>query len=261
LISSNAFLNLPHLMMMIFFKNARDFTGKVVLDVGTGTGVLAFFAVQAGARLVYAVEASDMSVCAQALVDGNDWARDKIKIIRGKLETIELPEKVDIIVSEPLGFLLVHERMLETYLLARERFLKPEGLMMPTTGNITFGPISDEALHSEQMMKRNFWERQSFYGINLSPLVPYSQRENFSHPVVGYFYSASFVSADRAAKLFDFSRLLPEELHSFDIPYRFRIDRTAIIHGIGCWFDVAFCGQQRTVVLSTAPDQPGTHWY
>jgi histone-arginine methyltransferase CARM1 len=45
-----------------------------------------------------------------------------------------VPEKVDIIISEPIGFLLVHERMLESYVVARDRFLKPNGLMMPTTG-------------------------------------------------------------------------------------------------------------------------------
>lgn len=44
---------------------------------------------------------------------------------KGKIEEISLPEKVDIIVSEPIGFLLVHERMLESYITARDRFLKP----------------------------------------------------------------------------------------------------------------------------------------
>lgn len=39
------------------------------------------------------------------------------------VEEMELPEKVDIIISEPIGFLLVHERMLETYVLARERWV------------------------------------------------------------------------------------------------------------------------------------------
>jgi histone-arginine methyltransferase CARM1 len=39
----------------------------------------------------------------------------------GAVEEVELPEKVDIIISEPIGFLLVHERMLETYVIAREK--------------------------------------------------------------------------------------------------------------------------------------------
>ena len=107
-----------------FMSNTTDFTDKVVLDVGTGTGILALFAVQAGARKVYAVEASESADVARTLVAANGYA-DKIEIIQGKLEEINLPEQVDIIISEPIGFLLVHERMLETYAVARERFLKP----------------------------------------------------------------------------------------------------------------------------------------
>ena len=38
-------------------------------------------------------------------------------------------------------------------------------------------------------------------------------------------------------------------------------DKTSIMHGIGGWFDIHFIGSTKTVILSTAPDQPGTHWY
>ena len=74
------------------------------------------------------------------------------------------------IVSEPLGFLLVHERMLESFVTARERFLKPGGLMMPSRGTIHFAPFTDEALHTEQLQKAQFWT-QNFYGIDLRPLA------------------------------------------------------------------------------------------
>jgi histone-arginine methyltransferase CARM1 len=76
---------------------------------------------------------------------------DKIKVIRGKVEEVVLPEKVDVIVSEPMGFMLVHERMLESYIAARELFLKPGGLMMPSTGVIFFAPFTDRALYAEQV--------------------------------------------------------------------------------------------------------------
>lgn len=74
------------------------------------------------------------------------------------VEDIELPEKVDIIISEPIGFLLVHERMLETYIVARDKFLKPSGLMMPTVGDIVLSPYTDEALFNEQVQKTVFWQ-------------------------------------------------------------------------------------------------------
>ena len=60
-------------------SNPTSLAGKVVLDVGTGTGLLAFFAVQAGASKVYAVEASDMADHARALVQGNNMG-DRIEV-------------------------------------------------------------------------------------------------------------------------------------------------------------------------------------
>lgn len=51
---------------------------------------------------------------------------DKVFVIAGKIEEIELPEKVDVIISEPMGYMLYNERMLETYLHAK-KWLKPGG--------------------------------------------------------------------------------------------------------------------------------------
>ena len=82
--------------------NADNFKDKVVLDVGCGTGVLALFAAKAGARKVYAVEATRAADFARILVKGNK-VEDVITVIQSTVEEVELPEKVDVIVSEFLG--------------------------------------------------------------------------------------------------------------------------------------------------------------
>jgi type I protein arginine methyltransferase len=240
--------------------NAADFKDAVVLDVGTGTGILSFFACQAGAKKVYAVEASDSAEIAKKLAAANGYS-DRVEVIKGRLEEIELPEKVDIIISEPIGFLLVHERMLESYAFARKAFLKPGGLMFPSTGSIVLAPITDQVLFDEQTAKIEFWKNTNFYGIDLSAAVPLAQEEYYTQPIVGYFPDLSIISPNRTVHTIDFNTILPEEFHEFTIEYVFRIDTTSIMHGLGGWFDIDFQGRTSTIVLSTAPDQPGTHWY
>ena len=242
--------------------NREDFEGKVVLDVGTGTGILAFFACQAGAKKVYAVDASDSADVARTISEANGYG-DRVEVIKGKIEEIELPEKVDIIISEPIGFLLVHERMLESYAAARERFLKPGGVMFPTTGSIFLAPITDAALYQEQEEKIVFWNQTDFYGIDMTCVLPRANIEYFSQPVVGYFDPSTIVSSGRTKHTVDFRAVLPEELHEFTVEFAFRVDKTSIMHGLGGWFDIDFQGSdpEKKVVLSTAPDKPGTHWY
>ncbi len=72
---------------------------------------------------VYAVEGSSIAKHAEMLVRANKLD-NVIKVISGKIEEIELPEKVDMIISEPMGYMLLNERMLETYLHAK-KWLKP----------------------------------------------------------------------------------------------------------------------------------------
>ena len=91
----------------------------------------------------------------QTLVKSNNW-QDRIKVICGKIEEIELPCKVDIIISEPMGYMLYNERMLETYIHAR-KWLKPNGKMFPSRGDLHVAPFSDETLYYEQLNKANFW--------------------------------------------------------------------------------------------------------
>eukprot|EP01039_Chlorochromonas_danica_P000287 gene288-309_t len=241
-------------------NNVSDFEGKVVLDVGTGTGILSFFALQAGAAKVYAVDASDAVLVAEKLAYANGYA-DRLVPIKGKIEEIELPEKVDIIISEPIGFLLVHERMIESYIVARDRFLKPGGLMMPTTGSILLCPFTDDAIYREHCQRAAFWENTNFFGVDISCVAGQAVEEYFSQAIVGYIDPNTLISRQRTVQNIDFSEVDCVDLQDFVIPFSFLIEKTAILHGLAGWFDISFLGSTETVVLSTAPECPGTHWY
>ena len=67
------------------------------------------------------------------------------------------PSQVDVLISEPLGIALVNERMLESYVAARDHLLKPGGKMFPDHSVLYAAPFSDEALYSEQLQKSAFW--------------------------------------------------------------------------------------------------------
>ena len=153
-------------------NNKLDFQGKVVMDVGAGSGILSLFAAQAGASKVYAVEASNMAESARALIEANGY-QDIIEVINSKVEDIPqdlIGKTVDVIVSEPLGTFLLNERMLETYVIAREKFLKEGGKMFPATAHFCIIPFYDEPIYNEQMSKTNFWDNKNYYGLDLTTL-------------------------------------------------------------------------------------------
>merc|ERR1712002_106998 len=246
-------------------QNANEFKGKIVLDVGAGTGILSYFAIQAGARKVYAVEASNMAQYAKELAksnkscDSGDNVSGKIEVISGKIEEITLPEDVDIIISEPMGYMLFNERMLETYLHAK-KWLKPGGNMYPTKGDLYIAPFTDDALFMEHFGKSSFWCQTSFYGVNLTTLRQAALQEYFRQPIVDTF-DVRILMAKPCVHSTNFLTTSEEQLQNIHIPLQYTMLMTGTIHGLAFWFDVAFLGQNNHVYLSTAPQEPLTHWY
>lgn len=70
---------------------------------------------------------------------------DHIKVIQGTMESVELPEKVDIIISEWMGYFLLRESMLDSVLYARDKFLRPGGAMYPSHARLYLAPIRTNA--------------------------------------------------------------------------------------------------------------------
>eukprot|EP00040_Diaphanoeca_grandis_P044253 m.11796 g.11796 ORF g.11796 m.11796 type:complete len:510 (-) comp8982_c0_seq1:331-1860(-) len=240
------------------FSNPSDFAGKVVCDVGCGTGILCFFAARAGARKVYGVDASDMADYAKILVKHNNMS-DVITIIKGRVEDIELPEKVDLMISEPMGMALLNERMLDSYVCAR-KWLKPLGKMFPTKAMLYTCPFNDEMLFQELCNRSSFWDSKSFFGLDMTVLKPDSVEQTFRQPVVDAFSPECLIGTPTLTD-FNFLTLEEPDLYEVVIKVSYTATMPATLHGLSFWFDVLFDGSQEKVFLSTSPMSPITHWY
>jgi len=85
-----------------------------------------------------------------------------------QVEEITLPdgiEKVDIIISEWMGYCLFYESMLDTVLYARDKWLQPDGLLFPDKASLHITAIEDRAYKDEKI---NWWD--SVYGYDMTPI-------------------------------------------------------------------------------------------
>merc|ERR1712228_192513 len=144
-------------------NNPHLFKDKIVLDIGCGTGILSMFAKKAGAKHVYGIDMSSIIDHAVQIVKDNGY-ENTIEIIRGKVEEVELPvEKVDVIISEWMGYFLLYESMLDTVLFARDKWLKPDGILMPDKSTMYIGALEDNDYKNEKV---HFWD--NVYNYNMS---------------------------------------------------------------------------------------------
>ena len=151
----------------------------IVLDIGTGTGVLATMAAKAGAKHVYAVEQSNLAGLAKEVFANNGFA-NKITLIEGKSTDIELPGKADILVSEIVGNDPLQENILPTTSDALSRLLKPGARLIPARLQIYALAIS---LPEKRYRKHIFtteqaahWQHQ--YDVDFSTLATAAQQQS-----------------------------------------------------------------------------------
>jgi len=122
--------------------------GMTILDLGTGTGILARWAFEAGATTVYGVEVNQ-TILADAEQTLRAAGFTGFRPINGLSYDISLPERVDLVISEIIGNLGDNEDCLRILADARERFLKPSGSMLPLRLTTTLVPVSSPAIHAQ----------------------------------------------------------------------------------------------------------------
>ena len=147
--------------------NSSYLKGKVVLDVGCGTGILCMLAVKAGARKVIGVDSSSIIDRAQRIIERNGMS-DKITLVRGRLEEVKLPleaDEVDVIVSEWMGYGLYFENMLSSVIYARDTYLSNDGILMPSEAKVFI-----EAMTTVEESDRVAWWG-NVYGFDMTDLA------------------------------------------------------------------------------------------
>ncbi len=226
--------------------------GDVVLDVGAGSGILSVFAARAGARRVYAVERTSIAVVAQELAAANGVA-ETVRVIHGDVLDVELPERVDVIVSEWLGGFGIDEGMLAPVIAARDRWLKPGGVMIP--GSVTAWAA---LVHDRYLAETVEFLRDNPYGLNFDDLIEKTVNEvvysgSFRHLAAGDLRSEASRLWTTDAELITLEQAeAPHEAEPLLL-----VREHGLANALALWFGAELAPD---VSLSIGPGDPATHW-
>jgi SAM-dependent methyltransferase len=218
--------------------------GDVVLDVGTGSGIMALFACQAGARKVYAVEAGEIISIARQLARENGFA-DRITFLNQDVRDLQQLELVDVITSELISNSGPGENMAQIINLCRERFLKPGGKIVPQSVELCLAPLDDP-----QTYRKACPPDPAAYDIDFSFL----QRYSVHLPLRARISPQALLSAGRTA--YAYHAYTATDNDDFQASLDFEVERPGTLHGYGSWFHATLAdGVELTnMPLST------THW-
>lgn len=209
------------------------FENKVVLDVGCGTGILSMFAAKAGAKLVIAVDMSEIIHKASQIAKENGFDETRIKFLKGKVEEVKLPvDKVDVIISEWMGYFLLFESMLDSVLFARDRYLSAgDGLVLPNFFEMHLFGVSDEETHQRTV---SYWS--DVYGFKMDCMRP-----SVLHDAQVRTIDEKCVVTDLVKfKQIDCMTCTVADVAKFESDFTLKVTHDASLTGLGASFDTFF---------------------
>jgi 2-polyprenyl-3-methyl-5-hydroxy-6-metoxy-1,4-benzoquinol methylase len=193
--------------------------GDRVVDIGAGTGILSFFAVEAGASHVDAVEMRPIVNLARAAADQNGFG-DKITFHGTDSEKLELAQKADVLISN-LGFLNTLLSLPD----AIERLLKPGGKYFPTAIQLEFAPIDVKGVQTPSIQ---FWKEQH-HGYDLSAFMSMAQ-----HPYYQTFEPETFLGDTLAVEPVEVTANLPS---FFEWSFTSKITKRGTLAGLAGYYN------------------------
>lgn len=215
--------------------------GMRVLDLGTGSGVLAMMAARAGAEHVVAVDVEPIAHLAARLAEANGLA-EKMTFHVADSRTLAYDGHFDLVVSECMGNFFVTDEM-QLALRDARRMLKPNGRFCPSRVDLFVAPV-----FFPQLNEVGFW-RDSHYGFDFGPVVDTALQQCYVHHVPPEL----LMGPPAPFRSIDFMDMQQDLSARLELP----IERNITLHGLCGWFDAQLSDD---VLLSTAPSAEPTHW-
>lgn len=237
-------------------QNAHLFRGALVLDACAGLGVCALLAAQAGAKKVIAIEAQpELVMMASKVALQNGYGPEVLEFVCGRPATIErLPggiEQVDLIISEWMGYFLMYEARLGDVLQARDRWLKPGGLMLPDRAKMYIAMLEDSAYR-----ERHFDFYGNVWGFDFSAMkVP-----AHSEPVVAPYDHLQLLSSPCCVLDLNLCTCTPEDCFHMASQFQVACRREGKANAVLAWFEIRFDTCHKPIAFATGPESPPTCW-
>ncbi|HVR40061.1 MAG TPA: 50S ribosomal protein L11 methyltransferase [Thermoanaerobaculia bacterium] len=217
----------------------------IVLDLGSGTGILAFLACAAGARKVYAIEQQHIADLA-AFLTRHLGMSDRITILHDKSFDLELPERANVLVTETMGTFGLDEGILGSIIDARKRLLTPDAKIIPQRLTLSLIPVDAPKLFARYVD----WWKQPRLGFDLAPVHVFASNTMYVTDVDASTYLATpadILSLDLAT--IDDANVIGETT--------FITTRAGTLHGFAGWFTATLAPN---LTLSNAEPR-ATHWH
>jgi len=218
--------------------------GDIVLDLGCGTGVLSYFACIAGAKRVYAVEQGPIVVLAEAICQQNGF-QEQVIFHNDWSTNIDLPEPVDVIITETIGNLGFEEGILGWIIDAKKRFLADGGQIIPRAIDMVLVPTTN---HEYYETIKN-WS-QELYSLDFSP----ARSMAVNNLSMAEWTPDLFLSEPASLANIELDEV---ESSDFSGELTFVSHRDGLVHGLAGWFIAEL---RPGLTVSNAPPNKAPSW-
>lgn len=212
-------------------------SGDVVVDLGAGTGILGLLACRAGAKRVYSIEETAIIDLTRDICRANGF-EERVRFIKDLSTRVALPERADVVVADQIGEFGFDAGIFEYFRDARERFLRPDGVTIPSRIDLLVAPVE----HRQAWDHVEFWNT-SPAGFDFSPVR--ARAANVGYPAK--FRPEQLLGNPATLASLDPSRAPTTWLR---LEAWCPVRKAGTLHGIGGWFSAQL---SPNVTLSNSP--------